>query len=109
MSNFKSRLTKQLNGLNDRDIGVFFYSYSTYDTFLYANDECTQYIDDECLHASDIIYNGDGLIQFSVYKFSDGVDSAIVKFHGTYESYNGAEYDGWEFVKAVQKTITEYE
>lgn len=39
----------------------------------------------------------------------DDSETAFVKLHGWYTSYEGADYNGWQFVKPRQKTITVYD
>ena len=36
-------------------------------------------------------------------------ETLLVKLYGWYASYNGAEYEGWQFVTPRQKTITVYD
>ena len=49
---------------------------------------------------------GKGSDYWSVYKFIKGEEEAIVKFSGYYQSYCGAEFEEWGFVKPEQVTIT---
>ena len=39
----------------------------------------------------------------------DDSETAFVKLHGWYTSYEGADYSGWKFVEPRQKTITVYD
>lgn len=109
MSNFKSKLTKQLNGLNDREENNFFNAYNS-NIRLYSDEECMKEIHYESVIESDLYYDGDGIIQQSVYRFTsfDG-DELLVKFYGSYQSFVGETYHGWKFVEAKEKTITVYE
>ena len=36
-------------------------------------------------------------------------ETLLVKLYGWYASYNGSEYEGWQFVTPRQKTITVYD
>lgn len=45
---------------------------------------------------------------YTVYEFRKGGEVVYVKFYGYYQSYNGAEYMGWEFVKPVEMKVTKY-
>lgn len=46
---------------------------------------------------------------WNVWKFTKGADEVLVKFYGYYASHYGSEYQNFEIVKPVQKTITVYE
>jgi len=52
---------------------------------------------------------GQGDSFWSVYSFTKDDETVYVKFDGWYQSYNGAEYDSWFFVKPVQVTVTQYQ
>lgn len=45
---------------------------------------------------------------YSIYKFSKDEESVYVKFDGWYQSYLGAEYEGWFFVTPKEKVVTVY-
>lgn len=47
---------------------------------------------------------GEGEDYWSVYNFTHGTESVYVKFNGSYQSYDGSDYDEWFFVdpKAVE-------
>ena len=53
-------------------------------------------------------YGGEGMGDeyWSVYKFTKGEDSVFVKFNGSYQSYNGADFDEYFFVKREEKVVT---
>ena len=51
---------------------------------------------------------GEGDSFWSVYKFTQGEVTVFVKFDGSYQSYNGSEYDSWYFVEPKEVTVTEY-
>lgn len=56
-------------------------------------------------------YGGEdmGSTYYSVYKFSNEQSETVyAKFGGWYASYEGAEYEGWNFVNPVTKTVTVY-
>jgi hypothetical protein len=46
---------------------------------------------------------GKGEDYWSVHKFTHGTESVYVKFSGSYQSYDGSDYDEWFFV--VPKTV----
>lgn len=46
---------------------------------------------------------------YSVYKFSTQDETVYIKFQGWYASYNGSEFEEWNFVEPVEKMITVYE
>lgn len=46
---------------------------------------------------------GEGEDYWSVYKFNHGTENVYVKFSGSYQSYDGSDYDEWFFV--VPKTV----
>jgi len=52
-------------------------------------------------------YGGEdmGSEYWSVYSFTNGTETVYVKFGGYYQSFNGSEYEGFDFVKPtlVQK------
>lgn len=45
---------------------------------------------------------------FTVYQFSYASETVYVRFSGIYTSYNGLEYEEYEFVKPVEVTRIEY-
>jgi len=51
---------------------------------------------------------GEGERFWSVYKFTKGNESVYVKFDGSYQSYNGSEYDEFYFVEPKEVTRIEY-
>jgi len=51
---------------------------------------------------------GEGEMYWSVYKFTKGNDAVYVKFDGSYQSYNGSEYDEFYFVEPKEVTRIEY-
>ena len=59
-------------------------------------------------------YGGEdrGSEYWAVWKFTlqDEVAERVeyVKFYGYYQSYNGADYQGWEFVTPKQVMVTEW-
>jgi len=46
---------------------------------------------------------GEGEDYWSVYQFTHGTETVYVKFSGSYQSYDGSDYDEWFFV--VPKTV----
>lgn len=52
---------------------------------------------------------GQGDLYWTVWKFTEGDESVLVKFSGWYASYSGAEYKDWFFVEPKQKVVTVYE
>jgi len=51
---------------------------------------------------------GEGEMYWSVYKFTKGTEAVYVKFNGSYQSYNGSEYDKFFFVEPKEVTRIEY-
>jgi len=43
---------------------------------------------------------------WSVYKFTKGKDEVLVKFNGSYQSYNGSDFDEYFFVEPEEKVVT---
>lgn len=109
MSNLKKVLTKQLNALIAREIDILFEGYHPFDIHLFANDECTELFSLENIVSGELYYDGDGIVQFSVYKISYRDESYLVKFYGTYQSYVGSSYTGWKFVEAKEKMVISYD
>lgn len=114
MSNIKDVITEVLGTEENGILRSFFYSEISNDAKNYDSDEIIEfrlelakknlkfkYLDN---------YGGEdcGSEYWSVYEFSLGNESAIVKFNGWYQSYNGSEYTDWFFVKAVPKTGFDY-
>ena len=56
-------------------------------------------------------YGGEdqGSDYWCVWKFSKGNEQCFVKFYGWYASHYGTDYQGYKFVRPVQKTITVYQ
>lgn len=56
-------------------------------------------------------YGGEdmGSEYWSIYKFSRNGVELYIKFEGYYASHYGSEYQGYKFVKPVEKTIIVYE
>lgn len=52
---------------------------------------------------------GQGDEYWSVYEFTKGYESWIVRFNGWYQSYNGAGFTDWKFVTPKRKEVTVYE
>lgn len=109
MSKLEKMLTKQLNALGERPLDVLFEGYHPFDIHLFANDECTELFSLENIVSGELYYDGNGIVQFSVYKISYRDESYLVKFYGTYESYVGSNYTGWKFVEAKEKTVIVYD
>ena len=56
-------------------------------------------------------YGGEdqGSDYWAVWSFTDySGDVAYVKFYGYYQSYDGAEYQGWKFVTPKLVTVTQW-
>lgn len=51
---------------------------------------------------------GQGETYFTVYSFIKGNQIAFVKFYGYYYSYDGANYEGYEFVTPYVNVSVEY-
>lgn len=56
-------------------------------------------------------YGGEdmGSEYWTVYKFTKDGEELYVKFSGWYQSYSGAEYEGFSFVQPKEKMVTYYE
>ena len=52
---------------------------------------------------------GEGEDFYTVYKFTKGDEAVFVKFQGWYQSYNGSEMTGYNFVTPKQFMVTVYE
>lgn len=46
---------------------------------------------------------------WAVYRFSNGIDTVLLKFDGYYQSHYGTEFNEWFEVKPVEVTRIEYE
>ena len=94
----------------------------------------TDYLNSNCAICEELMYEGDRIKNWESDKLPfeyKGADSHggegsdfysvilirnpdnhdeqyYIKFQGWYTSYNGAEYDDWQFVEPKQKTITVY-
>lgn len=55
-------------------------------------------------------YGGEdmGSTYYNIVLFKSGAEMQAVKFYGYYQSFNGTDYEGWRFVEAREKTITEW-
>lgn len=51
---------------------------------------------------------GQGETYFSVYSFIKGNQIVFIKFYGYYYSYDGANYEGYEFVTPYASVSVEY-
>lgn len=101
----RDALKKALDGLTQDELVKFFDQYSV-DDIAVQNDGVwfnSEFVIEE------MVYDGDGLIQKVVYKFSHGKNEFLIQFFGTYMSYVGSTYHGWRFVTASQKVVTVYE
>lgn len=113
MSNLKNEVAALLSEAGSDVIHNFFRSegneISKYteegdevDTFVKASEERNiTYI-----HVDS--YGGEGMGDeyWSVYKFTKGPDKVFVKFNGSYQSYNGADFDEYFFVEPEEKVVT---
>lgn len=56
-------------------------------------------------------YGGEdmGSTYYAVHKFTRGDETVFIKFYGYYASYNGADYEGFEFVTPKEKLVVVYE
>jgi hypothetical protein len=56
-------------------------------------------------------YGGEdqGSDYWNVWKFTKGTDEVLVKFYGYYASHYGSDYQNFQIVKPVQRTVTVYE
>jgi hypothetical protein len=74
------------------------------DLFLQAAEEAGVTFEHEANHGGE----GQGEQYWSVYKFTKGSESVFVKFNGSYQSYNGSEFDEWFFVEAKSVEVVQY-
>ncbi len=100
----------------DRDVLVDFFTEAvTDDDNTYCCDETQEFLTE--IYSENIKHKfvdsfggeGQGDSFWSVYSFTKDDETVYVKFDGWYQSYNGAEYDSWFFVKPVQVTVTQYQ
>ena len=62
----------------------------------------------EYTHVDNYGGEGEGEDYWSVYKFTHGIESVYVKFSGSYQSYNGSDYDEWFFVDPKVVEVTQF-
>lgn len=95
-------------GWEYRDVNnIFFYSE-------YSEDSCPELFN--AFVAANIkveyadSYGGEGMGDryWTVYKFSQGENVEYLKFDGWYQSYNGAEFSEYFWVKPKQVTVTKF-
>ena len=114
--NFKNQVTELLKNADDDVLQQFFWGDirdSLEDT---GEDGVTEFL--ESLETSGISFEycdnyggeGQGDEYWRVYKFSNKgtCEFCHVKFDGSYNSYDGSEYDDWFFVEPKQVTVTQY-
>lgn len=112
----KDQIGKLLNKADSDVKNCFFHSQakenskdiSWYDGSDEFNQSCRE-LDIDYKFVDSFGGEGMGDDYWSVYSFFKGEEKVYVKFHGWYQSYNGAEYTDWFFVEPKQKTITVYE
>lgn len=51
---------------------------------------------------------GEGDMYYSVWSFTKDSETVYVQFDGSYQSYNGAEFDSWFFVEPESYTAIRY-
>lgn len=111
MSNLKTFLTPLLN----KHGNLFFNSEFDLEPSKYDSDEDTQL--KTIFNAASITIEeleqhggeGQGEDYYTVYKFTNGTETEIVKFQGSYYSYDGSTFDSWFFAKPVERMVTVYE
>lgn len=101
--NFKSQIVDILN--NDPEIENWMYYEPTREnTIQNLKSEGISYQEEDSFGGE-----GQGDQYWSVFSFSkEGEETLYVRFYGWYTSYNGAEYEGYKFVKPYEKVITVY-
>jgi hypothetical protein len=52
---------------------------------------------------------GQGETYFYILKFTEDQEEVLVRLNAYYSSYNGTDYEDWDFVKAVKVMTTEYQ
>jgi hypothetical protein len=127
---FKTELEELLNNADQSIINEFFNSEFLDEPNKWVLDEPNKWVLDEpnkwdsvevnnfhvLLENSGITttheYNeggeGQGEEYWSVYKFTKGTEELLVKFDGSYQSYNGCEFDSWFFVTPKLVQVTQY-
>lgn len=109
----KSKVTELLNEASHDIIQEFFHS-EIGDNITWDSDEVSDFrklvADQDITFEHVDNYGGEemGREYWSVYRFSQGDDSVLVKFDGWYESYNGSEFEEWFFVKSKPVQAFEY-
>ena len=111
MSNLKTILTPLLNAHGN----LFFNGEFDLEPNKYDSAEETQL--KTIFNAASITFEeieqhggeGQGEDYYTVCKFTNGTETEIVKFQGSYYSYDGSTYDEWFFTKPVERMVTFYE
>ncbi len=108
MSEFKEKIEEMVAD-HGRDLMCEENPWDDYDYTHKTGSHTTGWEDGVTLEVVDS-YGGEdqGSNYYAVWKFAKGEESYLVKFYGWYASHYGSEYEGYEFVKPKQKTITVY-
>jgi hypothetical protein len=95
-------------------------------------EEDLEYFNGDIIQEVYSYYNTDGIIQPEGYtieeeeqfggegqgdnyfivvsiKENNSGEKIYVRFNGYYDSWNGTEWDGWDFVKPIEVTVTKWE
>ncbi len=110
----KAKVTELLNEADDYIIQDFFHSEISEETRTWDSDKVTDFrklLADQNITFEHVDnYGGEeqGRDYWSVYRFSQGDDSVLVRFDGWYQSYNGSEFEEWFFVEAKPVQAFEY-
>lgn len=108
----KSKVTELLNEADHDIIQEFFHSEIS-DNITWDSDEVSNFrklVADQGITFEHVDnYGGEemGRDYWSVYRFSKGDESVLVRFDGWYQSYNGSEFEEWFFAEA--KPVSSYE
>jgi hypothetical protein len=62
----------------------------------------------DLIHVDSFGGEGEGDSYWSIFKFTHEKEEVYVKFNGFYQSYTGAEFDGWYFVEPAEVTVTQW-
>ena len=104
------------NLLNNTDYKIRNELFESEFPFLEHNygDEHKKFINDlhklnyDLTHVDSFGGEGEGDSYWSIFKFTHKKEEVYVKFNGFYQSYNGAEFDGWYFVEPAEVTVTQW-
>jgi len=106
VSSLKAQVAALLAEAGSDILWEFFQSSNPMEDSEYNSDESALGITHE--YMANFGGEGEGEQYWSVYKFTKGTEAVYVKFDGSYQSYNGSEYDEFFFVEPKEVTRIEY-